>query len=81
MTPTKTSSRPMRPMRPKFKIGQVVAIFHDAGDVEATEYHRIKGFYFDNEDQLRYTFADGAGRTLSPVEDVLRALIGVEIGR
>lgn len=70
--------------KPKFKIGQVVAIWGQAHS-ENPEYFRIASFFFDQRDALRYTFVGSvAGRpyanSLCPTEEILRALTAKEKG-
>lgn len=70
--------------KPKFKIGQVVAIWGKDSRQEP-EYFRIASFFFDQRDALRYTFAVSvAGRpypsSLCPTEEILRALTAKEKG-
>jgi hypothetical protein len=68
--------------KPKFRKGQVVAIFHENGHVP--DYCRIESYFFDCDDNLRYTFSWDIGdirvKALSPVEEILRPLTRRERG-
>ena len=69
--------------KPKFRAGQVVAIWDDPPSCVPT-FYRIKGFYFDEDNELRYTFdsrnGDSVASSLRPIESLLRPLTRREIG-
>ena len=64
--------------KPKFQVGQVVAVFLGIEKIapECVDFHKIKGFHFDGNDEIRYTFVNS--RTLCPVEEILRPLTNKE---
>lgn len=69
--------------KPKFSVGQVVALWRWKPSSDPL-FFRIKSFYYDESDQLRYTFDAHAGdemaRNLCPVEELLTPLTEREIG-
>jgi hypothetical protein len=72
----------MSERKPKFKHGQVVAIWNEGKSVP--NFYRIKGHFFDGDDKIRYTFdvreGDSLAHSLLPVEKLLRPLTKQERG-
>lgn len=66
----------------KFRAGQVVAIWDEDGSVPM--FYRIRGFFLDSSDEIRYTFearkGDSLADSLQPVEKLLRPLTAREKG-
>lgn len=70
-------------MKPKFEVGQVVALWSGNG---VPVFYRIKRRYWDKEGELRYRFEhrctdDTWEKQLCPVEKLLRPLTTKEAGK
>lgn len=74
--------------KPKFEIGQVVALWSSKTDASIVPlFYRIKSFFYDGADRLRYTFDVRVGDSLAIrqsvpylTEEILRPLTAHESG-